>query len=419
MAKRLRVCVCTSYSAAAEPRAPRHALAVAALDPDLDVVFVECLPAGEKPSGYDPFSCATNIRCVAHHYAHRGHGLPRLLRDKILKVWARLLFRLFGYLNPVALGTRFLGLQRRLEAIEADIYFGHNIETLLPVCRAASRRGALSMFDSMEFYSDMGDSQDDTDRKIIHRIQQACLRKCALILASSDEMADALATSYPIAKPVALYNVPPIDPSYHRCGHQGLALYWRNSTLGFGQRGLDDALQALAQVADDVTLHLQGQLPADNGAALKARIQSLGLGERVFIHGRYSPPQAVRMASQYCVGLCLERSGVKNHHLTVSNKIFDYMMAGLVVIASDLPSLRTVIERSNGGLLFEPGNAVDLAARVTELREDRDLRFSLAANARRFGLTVANREREIVRFQEAFCRAIPHFRANRKFAATL
>lgn len=403
---KLRVCICTSYSAAAEPRAPRHALAIAALGKEYEVIFVECAARGTPASPYDPFDGVPNIRRVSHRYAHRRGGVVRLIFDKAARLLARQLFKWFGFLHPIALNTRFLGYEALLRSIQADVYIGHNVETLVPTCHAAKANDAAAMFDCMEFYSDMGDGQNRLDRRIIERMERTYLPQCALVLASSEEMADALAATYRMRRPLGLYNVPPTDPHHHICEHPGLSLYWRNSVIGFGQRGLQDALEAMLNVPNDVTLHLQGRLPTDGGVQLRARIVELGLDGRVFIHGPYSPPDAVRTASQYCVGLCLERSGIRNHDLTVSNKMFDYLMAGLVVITSDLPSLRGVIERSQGGLCFEPGNPADLAAKINIVRDDRDFRLTLARKARSFATAIGNRETEVARFQASFLQAI-------------
>ncbi|MEN3368665.1 MAG: hypothetical protein V7609_808 [Verrucomicrobiota bacterium] len=401
----LRVCVCTSYSVGAEPRAPRHALAIAALEPGIEVTFVECVPEGARVEKYDPFAGCANIRRETYRFAHRGVGKMRLAGGKLLRLAYRLLFRFFGYLHPGALNTRFLGFGRFLGRIEADVYLAHNVETLLPALQAAQKYGSLAMFDSMEFHSDMGESQNPMDREIVARIERRCLPQCALVLASSDEMADALSAAYGIRRPLALYNVPPIDSHQHHCDHEGVSLYWRNAVLGFGQRGLQDAMAALTKLPEDVVLHLQGRLPLDGGVELREKIHALGITQRVFLHAPYSPPDAVRIAAHYCMGLCLEHGGIRNHELTVSNKMFDYLMGGLVVIASDLPGLRGVIERSGGGLCFEPGNAVDLAEKILELKNNLPLRLQLASNARVFALQTANREMEMARFRHAFFQA--------------
>src|SRR5213082_2734209 len=88
----LRICVCTSYSALAEPRAPRHAVAIAALNPNLKVTFLDCVPYGAAPVAYDPFAGTRNIRHISHHFAHRGQRKEGLLLDKAARLRSRFLF---------------------------------------------------------------------------------------------------------------------------------------------------------------------------------------------------------------------------------------------------------------------------------------------------------------------------------------
>jgi glycosyltransferase involved in cell wall biosynthesis len=279
---------------------------------------------------------------------------------------------------------------------------------LLPAFHAAQQRGALVMFDSMEFHSDMGDAQTAVERELTRTVEKSCLPHCALVLASSAQVADALAAEYGIAHPLPLDNTPLVENELPAKPCPGLQLYWRNAVVGLGQRGLDDALVALTKFPDDVTLHLQGRLPTDGGAALRARIAELDLSARVIFHPPFAPELAVQEAARHHVGLCLERRGCRNHDLTVSNKIFDYHMAGLAVVASDLPGLRGVVERSGGGLLFAPGAVEDLTAKIQMLYRDADLRKQLADSARVFALREGNRETEMAKFSAAFrqvCRA--------------
>jgi glycosyltransferase involved in cell wall biosynthesis len=74
------------------------------------------------------------------------------------------------------------------------------------------------------------------------------------------------------------------------------------------------------------------------------------------------------------------------------------------VIASDLPGLRGVIERSGGGILFTPGSAEDLAAKILLLYNDRALLNKFATIAREFALREANRETEMKKFVAVFAK---------------
>jgi glycosyltransferase involved in cell wall biosynthesis len=233
-------------------------------------------------------------------------------------------------------------------------------------------------------------------------LESKYLPNCSLVITSSEEIADALVQEYGISRPLPLYNVPRIEPSLPPKETEKFTLYWRNSVIGLGQRGLDEALLALLQLPKDITLHLQGRQPIDGGERLQNRIAELDITERIIFHPPYLPEEAINMATPYSVGLCLERKGIRNHDLTVSNKMFDYMMAGLSVIASDLPSLRHIIDKSKGGLLFEAGSAADLAKQIMILYNNRSLLQDLSTNARNFALSEGNWEFEMHKFIQTF-----------------
>jgi glycosyltransferase involved in cell wall biosynthesis len=187
----------------------------------------------------------------------------------------------------------------------------------------------------------------------------------------------------------------------------GLNLYWRNSVIGFGQRGLDDALTALTLLPADVRLFLQGRLAADGGRAVTERIAGLGLRDRVTILAPYEPSEAVTQAAAYDIGLCLERRGPRNHDLTVSNKMFDYHMAGLAVVTTDLPGLAAVIRRSGAGVVCEPGVPASLAGAVAEMRSSPARLAHFQSSARRFAMEEANLEFEIEKIAVALRACLP------------
>jgi glycosyltransferase involved in cell wall biosynthesis len=248
----------------------------------------------------------------------------------------------------------------------------------------------------------MGDSQTDIDRKLIRKVERMLLPKCDLVFASSDRVADEYVKVYGIRRPLPLYNVPDIEHVLPKKEQDEFRLYWRNTVIDLGQRGLDDALVALKRLPSDIVLHIQGRLPSGRRTRVAQRINELGIVDRVVIHPPFRAGAAVLAAAEHTVGLCLEREGIRNQELTVSNKIFDYVMAGLVVVASDLPGLRDVVERSGGGLLYHSGDSDDLAEKILALYNDETLRRRLAKNGRKFALSVGNRDFEMKALTRAF-----------------
>ena len=396
----MKICIVTSYTAAAEPRAPRHAVAASRAFPDAELVFVDTAAPGYTIEN-DPNSLKSlNLQRITH-------GLP--LRQKQPVLWiirkakvelAKIVFKLTGIVQEGVFGIRSVGLTRLLKSLDADVIFAHNIETLLPA-RKALKGPASLLFDCMEYYADMGDSQSALESKATKILERQVLPQCTLITSSSPELAERLEQEYGVADIVGSYNVPPMVrqlPDKRQSAK--LRLYWRNSVIGTGQRGLEDALQAMTRLPNSVHLYLQGRPPQDGGETLRALIAKLDVAHKVTILPPYQPDEAIAQAAAYDIGLCLERRGPINHDLTVSNKMFDYHMAGLAVVSSDLPGLRTVLTNSGGGVLFRPGDPSSLAEAIESLHNAPKRLADLKKRARAFATSGANLEIETERLSK-------------------
>jgi glycosyltransferase involved in cell wall biosynthesis len=396
------ILIVTSLAAEAEPRAPRHALAARMAFPDARIVFVEMRPQG-MPAVILPEFEGQRIETITVRFPTRDTAPLNLAFSRGRVFITRLAAKLISAPLQAVFGTRSLQLQAAISKFDPALVVGHNIETFLPCFRIARRHGARFVFDCMEYYADMGDSQSRAEAKQAEIVQKRYLKACHLVLATSERLGNALVEDYGATAVFSSHNVPYLAPRPEKS--QGpLRLYWRNSVLGFGQRGLEDALRAMTMLPADVVLYLQGRPATDGGKSLMAMIRALGIEERVTILPPYQPNEAIAMASPYDIGLCLERSGPRNHELTVSNKMFDYHMAELAIVASDMPALADIVRQSESGLLYRAGSSSALAEIIHELYSDRELLARLQQNARRYAETCGNREVEMRNLSREFSR---------------
>jgi glycosyltransferase involved in cell wall biosynthesis len=67
----------------------------------------------------------------------------------------------------------------------------------------------------------------------------------------------------------------------------------------------------------------------------------------------------------------------------VPTKLFEYMAAGLPIVASDLPCQTEVVGGNNAGLLAKPEEPETFASAILQLLEDRELAARLGENGRR------------------------------------
>jgi len=83
-----------------------------------------------------------------------------------------------------------------------------------------------------------------------------------------------------------------------------------------------------------------------------------------------------------------------NHLDLRSNKMFEYMSAGLPVIASNFKTWRQVIEENDCGLCVNPENPDEIAEAINYLLQHDDIARKMGANGRRAVETVFNWENE-------------------------
>lgn len=122
-------------------------------------------------------------------------------------------------------------------------------------------------------------------------------------------------------------------------------------------RGAIEMVEAIADIKDSkVRLQIGGGFPADLGEELtKCRGWP-----KVDFHGWVGRQKVAEILSSCRAGLVLFHPE-PNHVEAQPNKMFEYMAAGLPVIASDFPLWREIVDGSKCGLLVDPLNPAEIS----------------------------------------------------------
>jgi len=116
--------------------------------------------------------------------------------------------------------------------------------------------------------------------------------------------------------------------------------------------------------------------------------------------------ELVRTAAAATVGLVPVRNRSTSDYLGDTNKLFEYLMGGLPVVASDLPEIRRVVTagRPAVGELFDPSSPASIAAAVRQVLADPDLYARRRVEARRLALELFNWKVEEQRLLDLYAR---------------
>ncbi len=172
--------------------------------------------------------------------------------------------------------------------------------------------------------------------RTLDSLENWCLKNADLAITTSQPLSDALCRHYkPINKPLVLPNVfpwkerasltPTLSPQ-----RDFASLYWYSQTIGPG-RGLELLGKALENARGNWRLSLRGRL-ADH--EWLGQTFSKSILERTHILPPVPNDELLDSHTQHDIGLALDIPHCESRNLTVTNKFFDYMRAGLAVVAT-------------------------------------------------------------------------------------
>jgi glycosyltransferase involved in cell wall biosynthesis len=409
----LRVCLISSVHPWVNPRLIKEADALAAAGHDPVVVtksvagWAEALDARLLATKRWP-SVRVDLR--RDHPAARWRWLTTAVRGEL----AARAYRVFGALRCAEEGY-YRGFGPVLDAArrtDADLFIAHTQGALPIAARAAATRGVPYGFDCEDLLAEEAADglRNRAQRQAILDIERAYLPGAAYVTATSEAMATYLARTYGIS-PHVVRNVFPlaelhgITPPGSRPRRASLELVWISATIGPG-RGLEDALQALAQLPDVVRLTLFGRVLPAYEASLNSLVARLNVANRVSIQPLHDPSVVMATIARFDIGLTLDLNDCLNRSLTICNKVFLYLQAGLLVAATDTPGQREIIGSMPGaGFLYPSGDAGQLAARLLPFVNDRTALREAQTAAWDAGQERYNWDRDRTTFLAAFHQA--------------
>lgn len=280
----------------------------------------------------------------------------------------------------------------------ARVYHCHNVHPAPAVWLACRLRRAQLVYDAHELY---GDADDPTSLRqrvaaaVSFRVERFMVRRAAAVITTNEARAEVLRERHGREDIVVLPNVPPridriepIDPGYP----EGARVLLYQGGI-YPQYGIAEAIEAITML-EGVDLAILGFGREAELERLRGLAAEHGVSDRVHFLGPRPFGELARTAAAAGAGLVPIKPLNINLRLGDTNKIHDYLMGGLPVVASDLPEIRRIALRGDPpvGELFEAESPASLAAAVQRMFADEELYAARRREARRLALEEINWE---------------------------
>src|SRR5712692_3014053 len=330
------------------------------------------------------------------------------LRTRRFRVRSRSLFR--GLVGFAPIRRRSLSVQRVLSYLEyvvkgfvhalssgADLYVDHDLPPLLPTVLAAKLRRRPVVYHAHELWSETHARVPFA--RLWRLLDRALVPLCDEVVTPEENRSRVYFEEFGARRPpLTVRNCPPyrgpIEGAKLRdeLRRRGIAF----STIVLYQ-GLIDSMRCIEEMAE-ATRHFDDGIVLviiGGGWGSWADAASTLAGyERIVVLPRVPYEDLPPYTASADLGILFYRNDCRNNYYCAPNKVFEYMMMGLPVIAASYPGMRALVEGEAVGLCVDPEKPEEIAVAVNRLAADPQARMTMRANGLRLSMERYNWENE-------------------------
>lgn len=244
-------------------------------------------------------------------------------------------------------------LIRELLRSKSDIYFAEDLYTLPFVTTIAKLKGAKVYYNSRELYAFLGGLRNrPLLQSLVKRIEEFFIKKVDLVLTTGEMDSAFLEKFYGIKNTLVIRNIPLFQkPSakvdfrkIYGISDEKLILLYQGVLLE--GRGVPLIMKAMLELPQTVLIILGDGEQKNN---FQKFADELHISDRIIFAGTINQKELINYTTGADAGLSLIENISVSYYHALPNKLFEYIMAGLPVLCSDLPQMKMIVDKYQVG----------------------------------------------------------------------
>ncbi|MBK0111367.1 MULTISPECIES: glycosyltransferase [unclassified Delftia] len=303
-------------------------------------------------------------------FHRRAFSIGSKLHWQVYRWTMNLRYRNRAMHDPLPFRSAFVS---HAEKYQADLVQVHDLPALAAGSELAERWKVPLVYDAHELYPEQK-SFSTVQRRICSEAEALYIKKASLVFAVNESIGEEMAKRYSISKPITLLNAidPPVefDPAIrYDFFREKLGIPAEKKILlfqgGFApHRNLEVLIKAMTYVSHpDVVLVMMGF--GDFGEFLKKKAIKLRLlGSRIYFLPAVSQGELLQHSASADIGIIPYPHIDLNSYYCTPNKLFEFIQAGLPILANDSPELNRFVKLNGFGYSAKMDSALDIAKAI-------------------------------------------------------
>lgn len=255
----------------------------------------------------------------------------------------------------------------------ANLLLSNDLDTILPNYFISRLKDCKMLFDSHEYFTETPELVNRPKvQKVWKSIEGFVVPKLDEMITVCDSIAELFREKYGV-KCHVIRNIPSKKAMPPKGDKAALDLPTDKHLLvlqGSGiniQRGAEELVQAIQYLDDSLLMIIGG---GDVLPILKQMVEQLQITERVRFFPRMPYQQMMAYTQLAELGFCLDKDTNLNYRFSLPNKLFDFIQAGVPIIASHLTEIEKIIRQYDLGLFIESHEPTTIAATIKDALSD-------------------------------------------------